>query len=683
MDPPVSFEDNPLAAEGPAHVADADEVAGRQAVEHADLAAEEGRLAAETHRADAEAVGRFHDVFFQTREGWHAVPVVEMTEELLLGVQIAGRAVAADANPEDAGAAAFALRLENGVEDRAAAALEVAVRAELFVGQRILGADVFAAAALEDEAHLGAVAAGLFEMEGGRAGAEVGAVVLSRERIHGVLAEISLAGGGKDGGARVALKGDLIEAARDADEKENRSGVLADGLRFVFCECDVAADDLERLFGDGVFRFCAQGAKDRPMDVIRNLGRRAAEEFEERDAKVFHCGTAQFITKSRGLAILFPGMPPLFAKQTILHTEASEGWGGQEIRVMIEMREMAKRGHRTILVAPPSSDIFRRGLDARIETHPLSMRRQDFFSNLRWLSDFLRAEKVTVVNTHSSRDSWLAGCAARRARTPLVIKTRHISAPISRGWLTRLVYQRMHDFIITTSEGIARDMVRFNGFDPQRIAAVPTGVDLSLFDCGQRRRRLREELGLPPDALLVGMVSVLRSWKGHPDLLHAAQLVKARVPSAYFVIAGEGPRRANIEADLLRMNLEDYVFLIGHRDQVPQVLCDLDLFVLPSYANEGVPQALLQALAMKRPVVATAIGGIPEVITSGVEGLLCEPNQPDVLAENILRVLTDPELARALAERGRARVTERYSLERMIAKLEEIYAARLNGAAVV
>ncbi|MCC7517791.1 MAG: glycosyltransferase family 4 protein [Verrucomicrobiae bacterium] len=367
------------------------------------------------------------------------------------------------------------------------------------------------------------------------------------------------------------------------------------------------------------------------------------------------------------------------SKLTIAHTEASEGWGGQEIRVMVELTEMAKRGHRTILIAPPSSDIFRRGLDAQIETLPLSMRRQDFFANLKWLSGFLRSEKVHVVNTHSSRDSWLAGCAARRAGTPLVIKTRHISAPISRGWLTRLAYQKLHDFIITTSEGIARDMARFNGFDPRRIVAVPTGVDLGRFDCSGGGRRLREELGLPPKALLVGMVSVLRSWKGHPDFLKAARAVKAQAPSAYFVIVGEGPRRAHVEEDLLRMGLEDYVFLIGHRDEVPQVLCDLDVFVLPSYANEGVPQALLQALAMRRPVVATAVGGIPEVIASGVHGLLCGPNEPDALAENILRVLTDPPLARSLAERGRERVLEHYSLTQMINHLEQIYTERLGG----
>ena len=346
---------------------------------------------------------------------------------------------------------------------------------------------------------------------------------------------------------------------------------------------------------------------------------------------------------------------------------------------MIELREMAKRGHETILVAPPDSDIFRRGLDSQIRTLPLSMRRMDFYHNLEWLTDFFRSEKVDVVNTHSSRDSWLAGFAARKARVPLAIKTRHISARVSRGWLTRLVYQKLHDYIITTSTSIAEDMVAFNGFDPNRIAAIPTGVDLKRFDLELPRLNLRKELGLPPEARLIGMVSVLRSWKGHPDFLRAAIEVRKRCPNAYFVIVGEGPRRVQIEKELLEMRIEEFVFLIGHRDEIPQILKDLELFVLPSYANEGVPQALLQAMAMRCPAVATAVGGIPEVITSGKHGLLCAPQDFHALATSILQLIENPDHAREMAAIGRQRVEEHFSLQTMMDRLEGVYARMLNG----
>lgn len=346
---------------------------------------------------------------------------------------------------------------------------------------------------------------------------------------------------------------------------------------------------------------------------------------------------------------------------------------------MIELREMAKRGHEPILVAPPDSDIFRRGLDFQIRTLPLSMRRLDFYQNLEWLTDFFRSEKVDVVNTHSSRDSWLAGFAARKAKVPLAIKTRHISARVSRGWLTRLVYQKLHDYIITTSTSIAEDMVRFNGFDSNRIAAIPTGVDLDRFDLETPRLDLRHELGLPPEARLIGMVSVLRSWKGHPDFLRAAVEVRRRCPNACFVIVGEGPRRSQIEKDLLDMQVEDFVFLTGHRDEIPQILRDLEIFVLPSYANEGVPQALLQAMAMQCPAVATAVGGIPEVITSGSHGLLCEPKNSHALAARILQFIENPIQAREMARAARRRVEEHFSLQTMMDHLEGVYARMLNG----
>ncbi len=371
-----------------------------------------------------------------------------------------------------------------------------------------------------------------------------------------------------------------------------------------------------------------------------------------------------------------------YRKLKIVHTEASLGWGGQEIRVIVELREMAKRGHRTMIIAPPDSDIFRRGLDYQIETLPLSMRRRDFFQNLKWLSDFFRSENIDVVNSHSSRDSWLSGFAAKKAGVPLVIKTRHISARVSRGWLTRLVYQQLHDYIITTSNGIAEDMVRFNGFDPDRISAVPTGVDLSRFGTLAPEFDLRRELGLLPQARLIGMVSVLRSWKGHPDFLRAACEVKKKWPEAYFIIVGDGPRRTQIEEEILETEMEGFIFLIGHRDDIPQILHNLDVFVLPSYANEGVPQALLQALAMERPVVATAVGGIPEVIVSGVHGILCEPQNPEELASKILQLLENQTQAQEMGRAGRQRVLERFSLENMVDRLEEIYYRMLNGKGV-
>jgi glycosyltransferase involved in cell wall biosynthesis len=142
---------------------------------------------------------------------------------------------------------------------------------------------------------------------------------------------------------------------------------------------------------------------------------------------------------------------------------------------------------------------------------------------------------------------------------------------------------------------------------------------------------------------------------------------------------GEGPRRVQIEEELLEMGLEEFVFLIGHRDEIPRILQSLDVFVLPSYANEGVPQALLQALAMERPVVATNIGGIPEVIDDRVHGLLCEPQNPAELAADILEILRKPEYGKKLAQVGRKRVVETYSLERMVDRLELVYSEMLDG----
>jgi glycosyltransferase involved in cell wall biosynthesis len=155
-----------------------------------------------------------------------------------------------------------------------------------------------------------------------------------------------------------------------------------------------------------------------------------------------------------------------------------------------------------------------------------------------------------------------------------------------------------------------------------------------------------------------------------------------KVPDAWFLLVGDGPLRPQLEQKAVALGLGDRLRFLGFRQDLECVMALLDLFVLPSYANEGVPQALLQALAMERPVVATAVGGIPEVITSGSHGILCEPQNPTALAKSILEILKNPSRAKQMASAGRKRVIEQFSLESMVDCLEDVYFKFLDGKTV-
>jgi glycosyltransferase involved in cell wall biosynthesis len=227
--------------------------------------------------------------------------------------------------------------------------------------------------------------------------------------------------------------------------------------------------------------------------------------------------------------------------------------------------------------------------------------------------------------------------------------------------------------VITTSQRIADRLVAELGLSPRRVTCIATGVDLTRFD-PEVEGTLRRELGVAPDVALVGMISVLRSWKGHGTFLEAAaNLLGDKGRRVHFVIAGDGPAREEWTQFIKQEPWKGNVTLLGHRADVPNVLASLNVLVLPSYAHEGIPQIILQAQAMARPVVATTIGGIPEVVEDGATGLLVPPRDAGALAEKIRAILDDPALAKRLGQAARAQIEKSYSLDAMGGRLLGLY----------
>lgn len=348
------------------------------------------------------------------------------------------------------------------------------------------------------------------------------------------------------------------------------------------------------------------------------------------------------------------------------------GWGGQEVRVFAELEWMRAHGHWAALAAHPASEIARRAREAGIPFHALRTHKALLPFEVARLAAWLLANRVQIVNTHSSNDGWLAGLAARLAGARL-IRSRHIEVDYpSRLW-SGFAFRTLPHHVITTSQRIADRLVAELGVPRERVSCVATGVDLERFDPATKAT-LRRELGLADDVALVGMISVLRSWKGHATLLEAAKLLLADGKrKVHIAIAGEGTMRVVLPDQIQQAGLADHVTLLGHRTDVPNILASLDVLVLPSYAHEGIPQIILQAQAMARPLVATRIGGIPEVVEDGVTGLLVEPRDAGALAAKIRAIMDDPALAQRLGSAGRKQIETRYSLDAMGARLLALY----------
>ncbi len=357
----------------------------------------------------------------------------------------------------------------------------------------------------------------------------------------------------------------------------------------------------------------------------------------------------------------------------ILHTESSEGWGGQEIRILSEAEELRERGHEVAILCQPQSALASRagasGLPVILERMPFAL---DPRSVAHMAAQF-RRYRARVVVTHSSIDGWCGGVAARLAGVP-VVRMRHLSVPLRRNPLSRFVYTMLCDRIVTTGEAIRRQFLQRLGLPPEKVVSIPTGIDLERFDPSRADpMRIRRELGLDLRIPLVAVVGVLRSWKGHLVFLQAMDRLRASCPEAHGLLVGDGPFRPIIEAAIRSQGLSHAVHLLGHREDIPEILGGVEVVASASTAAEGVPQALLQALAMRCAVVASDVGGVPEIIRPGETGWLVATGDAGALAEAILEALTNQAKASHLADQGRKVVEEKYSLQAMGEQMERLY----------
>lgn len=362
----------------------------------------------------------------------------------------------------------------------------------------------------------------------------------------------------------------------------------------------------------------------------------------------------------------------------VFHSEASLGWGGQELRILGEMEQLARRGHRLGLIAQPDSQILGRARSAGFPVHAVPMRGPaDLVAACR-IARLLRAGRAQLLNTHSSVDAWVGGIAARWLGLP-VVRTRHLAIRIRRNPVSPLVYTWLADRIVTTGAEGREILIAQAGAAPERVAVVPTGVDMARFAPeAADGHRIRRALGLADETPVVGIVAVIRRRKGHLVLLEAVASALLRERGTHLVIVGEGPVRGQVEARAAELGLREWVHFLGHREDVPDLLAACDVVALPSVLGEGVPQIILQALAVQRPVVASDVAGIRQVVRHDETGLLVPPEDPRALAEAIVRLLAHPETGRRLGAAGRALVASGYSVTHMADAMERVYAATVR-----
>ena len=360
----------------------------------------------------------------------------------------------------------------------------------------------------------------------------------------------------------------------------------------------------------------------------------------------------------------------------ILHTEASPGWGGQELRILHEAQGMRARGHQVIFAIQEGGGLVGPARESGFLVYEIPFRKTKIFQILYQLMHLMRKQRIEIVNTHSSLDAWLGGIAGKISGCR-VIRTRHLSTPIRKGINSRILYNWLADYVVTTCEEAAKAIRIQANLSVHRCLSIPTGVDPTKI-CYEPEAvtKFRTDLGLQPEDCLAGTLCVLRGWKGVTDLLHAAKILED-VPNLKWIVIGSGVSEAQFRKERKELGLEQKVIFTGHLSPPFTALAAIDIFLLLSWANEGVSQASLQAAWLEKPLVTTPTGGLREVCIENKTGFQVPKHYPQAVAEAVLRLAQSSELRKQMGEKAKSLVSEKFTLENTLDHMEAIY-NRLN-----
>ncbi|HXG05457.1 MAG TPA: TIGR03088 family PEP-CTERM/XrtA system glycosyltransferase, partial [Candidatus Binatia bacterium] len=356
----------------------------------------------------------------------------------------------------------------------------------------------------------------------------------------------------------------------------------------------------------------------------------------------------------------------------VLHTLAV---GGTENGVVNLVGALAGAARHTVVAVTTSGALAAR-LPEGVAVHALGKRPGiDVAAQVRLVA-LLRRLRPDIVHTRNW-GAFDAVPAARLAGVRLVVHGEHGREAADpegrnrrRNRLRRLLAPLVSHWV-TVSHDLRRWLVHHVGIPGERVTTIHNGVDTHRFAEGDREGA-REALGLPAGAPVVGTVGRLDPVKDHARLVAAFRAVVAERPDALLLIVGDGPLRDDLQQAVAAAGLERSVRLLGERDDIPRVLAALDVFTLPSLA-EGISNTILEAMATGLPVVATNVGGNPELVEDGVTGRLVEPRRTEALAAALLGYVNDPVLARLHGKAGRQRCVTEFSLDRMAARYLALY----------
>jgi len=373
-------------------------------------------------------------------------------------------------------------------------------------------------------------------------------------------------------------------------------------------------------------------------------------------------------------------------------------WRGGEIQLFYLALGLARQHYPNFLIVQPEGALAKNlekahepCLQDTLKILPVRMKGELDARAVWEIARILHRRQIHILHMHTAHAVTLGSLAGQIARVPLRIASRRVHFPLRSGFLSRCKYRWGIDKIIAVSGEVRNQLLRA-GIAEDKIAVVPSGIDLSRFNPGVPANRLRRELKLFQDTPLVGVVGHLSPRKGHTLWIRAVPEILKEVPGAHFVLVGEGPQRQDLQEQVDALGLSKNVHLLGFRPDIPEILADLDVLLSTSF-SEGSPASLKEAMALAKPVIALDGGGVRELITDGVDGILLPYPESLFLRENrflrfgresaggallpglvtaVVSLLKDKEKRHRLGQAA-IKKAQAYGMEAMIERTKAVY----------
>ena len=373
-----------------------------------------------------------------------------------------------------------------------------------------------------------------------------------------------------------------------------------------------------------------------------------------------------------------PSPQPRPARVRVAFCIDNMGPGGTESNAVRTVEAIDRERFDVTMVTMRADGVMRPRYDAAgvpVVTFPVtSLSGLSTLRQVRALAAFLRRERFDVVHSHDRYNNIFATTAARLAGVPAVICSKRWMESSRAFLVANAAAYRLADCVLANSTAVAESLRQVERVPEGRIAVVPNFVTEAAFQplAAGERERLLAELGVPRDALVAGMVARLRMVKNHESLFRAAARLRAEFPALRVVLVGDGGSRDDLEALTRETGVADIVHFAGHRDQRLNLNRLFDVSVLCSL-SEGFPNAVVEAMAAERAVVATRVGGIPDAIDHGETGLLVPPRAPDELAAAIGSLLRDPARRAAMGAAAQRAARVRFLASAVLPRLYALY----------